>query len=996
VTRRTDPDSNHEDFTYNSAGQVLTDTDRNGHTTSFAYDSLGRVITITYPGTGTPTVHIGYDSAGDVTHVTDEVGDTTTYTYDNAGRVLTSQDPVQAAASKDTAYAYDAAGNQTSMTDALGHVTSYTYDARNRLTAVIDPVNQGTTHQISYGYDSAGNRTSATDQLGHTTSYGYDGDNRPTTVTDPLNHTTTYTYDSAGELTAVNDPNGNTTSYSYDNLGELQSKTLPGTAPGSSGSPVPVTTTYTYDPDGNVTGIADAMGHSWSKSYDNLNRLTSETSHPSMFSQITTSYGYDTVGNRTSLTDGLGHITSYTYDSRNRLSTEVQPSGGGTTTYTYDNHSRLLTLTDPDNNTTTYGYSAADHVTTETDPRGKITTYAYDVAGNLTQKTDRDNRVTQYGYDADNRPTTETWVSSSPANTVTMTYDIAGRETAVQDANSHYTLGYDNANRLTSVDNSGTTGDPHVILTYTYDNAGNRTSLDDSLGGLTSYTYDVRNELTTLTQSGSGVTAKRADFAYDAAGRTTSLIRYANLAGTSTVLATAYGYDNADRLTTITHETALSGGTVRASYGYTLDTANRLTSESRTWASGASSDTVSYSYTNNDQLTGVTHTNGSFSSESFGYDANGNRNTTGYSTGTGNRLSSDGTYNYGYDDEGNLTSKTNISTGNQTLYKWDFRNRLTEVDSVISGVNTMLATYTYDALDRRIGVSEGGSATWTVFDGVSPILDFNGSGTQVARYLDGPTAAGVDGVLARETSGGTVAWYLQDRLGTVRDIVDNTGALIDHIDYGVFGNVVSESSTANGDRFKFAGMQYDAVIGLYFDNARWYGPELGSFVSQDPLGFDGGDENLDRYVGNAPINGIDPSGSQAPQKSKPRPMSPVEIYLRAKAAAGETYTSSSPGAVMKWKVPRIPYPNPGMGEFTGSFGPLPAPTEPELTNVCVPPIELPSGERPIQGPPSPFPVVDLGPFKWSPIHNPSESQDPNLKLLDDILYPTRPGRRRRR
>jgi YD repeat-containing protein len=76
-----------------------------------------------------------------------------------------------------------------------------------------------------------------------------------------------------------------------------------------------------------------------------------------------------------------------------------------------------MALTDLVNNTTSYGYAAANRVTTETDPRGKVTTYAYDVVGNLTQKTDRDNRVIQYGYDADNRPTTETWFSSSPANT---------------------------------------------------------------------------------------------------------------------------------------------------------------------------------------------------------------------------------------------------------------------------------------------------------------------------------------------------------------------------------------------------------------------------------------------------------------------------------------------------------------------------------------------------------------------------------------------------
>jgi RHS repeat-associated protein len=393
-----------------------------------------------------------------------------------------------------------------------------------------------------------------------------------------------------------------------------------------------------------------------------------------------------------------------------------------------------------------------------------------------------------------------------------------------------------------------------------YDNVGNRASLTDSLGGVNSYTYDVRDELTSLTQSGTGVAAKRVDFAYDAAGRRTSLTRYSNLSGTTTVLVTANTYDGANRLTNLTHETSLTGGTVVASYGYTLDDANRLTQEAHTWNSGASSDTLGYTYTNNDQLTAVTHTNGSFANESFSYDANGNRNSIGYSTSTGNRLSSDGTFNYSYDDEGNLTSKTAISTGNQTLYTWDYRNRLSEADQVVGGVRSVVATYTHDALDRRIGVSEGGAATWTMYDATRPVLDLNNSGTQTARYLNGPRPAGVDAVLARETSSGVVAWYLADRLGTVRDLVDNTGAAIDHIDYGSFGSLINESSPSSGDRFKFADLDYDAATGLYFATHRAEEPSLGRWTTEDPIGFAGSDSNLYRYIHNHPADSVDPYG----------------------------------------------------------------------------------------------------------------------------------------
>ena len=54
--------------------------------------------------------------------------------------------------------------------------------------------------------------------------------------------------------------------------------------------------------------------------------------------------------------------------------------------------------------------------------------------------------------------------------------------------------------------------------------------------------------------------------------------------------------------------------------------------------------------------------------------------------------------------------------------------------------------------------------------------------------------------------------------------------MLDHIVYDSFGNIVTETDAANGDRFKFAGMQYDATTGQYYDHARWYSPAIGRFA----------------------------------------------------------------------------------------------------------------------------------------------------------------------
>jgi RHS repeat-associated protein len=178
-----------------------------------------------------------------------------------------------------------------------------------------------------------------------------------------------------------------------------------------------------------------------------------------------------------------------------------------------------------------------------------------------------------------------------------------------------------------------------------------------------------------------------------------------------------------------------------------------------------------------------------------------------------------------------------------------------------------VATYTYNALDQRIGIDDSGTQTWTVYDGPSadaePYADFNGSGTLTERYVHGPgvvNGAVVDELLARTSSGGTTAWYLTDKLDSVDNIVSSSGTVLDTIVYDSFGNITAQSNASNGDRFKFAGMQYDSTTGQYYDHARAYDQSLGRFTSLDPMGFAAGDMDLYRYVANDPTHATDPTG----------------------------------------------------------------------------------------------------------------------------------------
>ena len=394
-------------------------------------------------------------------------------------------------------------------------------------------------------------------------------------------------------------------------------------------------------------------------------------------------------------------------------------------------------------------------------------------------------------------------------------------------------------------------------LTYGYDANGNVTSTADSLGGTVNYTYDVRNELTNETLSGTGLSPQAVAFGYDAAGRLTSLNRYSNLAETQTVATTTYGYDHANQMTSIVDQNA--AGTTLVSYGYTYDAAGRLTHEARTWASGASTDTLTYGYTNNNQLTSVTHTNAAFASESFAWDANGNATGTGFATGAGNEQTSSPGYTYTYDASGNTITSTNTSTGDVWTYGYDFRNRLTSaVEKSSTGTVLESQGFTYDPLDNRIETTTNGVSTWTLYSGASPIMDFTGAGALAVRYLPGPM-----GVLSRQTASGTVSWYLADRLGTVGNLIDNSGNIIDHVDFSAFGVVLAETNPSAGDRMMgFAGLERDPVSGLNLAVERAQNPGTGRWTSQDPLSFAAGDANLYRYVGNGVTQANDTEGTQ--------------------------------------------------------------------------------------------------------------------------------------
>ncbi|QDU60279.1 tRNA(Glu)-specific nuclease WapA precursor [Planctomycetes bacterium Pan216] len=101
---------------------------------------------------------------------------------------------------------------------------------------------------------------------------------------------------------------------------------------------------------------------------------------------------------------------------------------------------------------------------------------------------------------------------------------------------------------------------------------------------------------------------------------------------------------------------------------------------------------------------------------------------------------------------------------------------------------------------------------------------------------------------------------MTDHLGTVRDLVNNAGAIVNHIDYSAFGTILAQTDTSMGDRIGFTGREIDNGTQLYYYRARFYNSSMGRFISMDPISFAGHQTNLYTYVANSPTITTDPTG----------------------------------------------------------------------------------------------------------------------------------------
>jgi len=189
---------------------------------------------------------------------------------------------------------------------------------------------------------------------------------------------------------------------------------------------------------------------------------------------------------------------------------------------------------------------------------------------------------------------------------------------------------------------------------------------------------------------------------------------------------------------------------------------------------------------------------------------------------------------------------------NTTSYAWDFENRLTSVTLPGSGGTV---SFKYDPFGRRTYKSSSSGTSVFAYDGDNLVEEANASGAVVARYSQG---LNIDEPLAMLRSAAT-SYYHADGLGSISSLSNAAGSIANTYTYDSFGKLTASTGSLVNS-FQYTARESDAETGLYYYRARYYNPTLQRFISEDPIGLNGGDVNFYPYVGNSPTNLADPFG----------------------------------------------------------------------------------------------------------------------------------------
>jgi RHS repeat-associated protein len=814
-------------FEYNAFGKVTLTTDPNGRKFGYEYASNGidllavgalsagaaeRLISVRYDDRHRPvsiTSAAGgsssyeYNARGQVTKATDALGRATAYSYDALGSLVNVEMPGGAR----YAFTYDALGRLASATDPLGDTLGYEYDAADRRTRVL--YSDGTTDEYAYHLLDL---TQVKDREGHTTQLTFDAERQVTQLIDALGQTAKLERGLDGTLASITDASGQMTQWIRDLQGRAVSKLF---ADGSS-------LRLEYEANGDrLHSVTDARGQVTVYEYNPDDTLSKIAHNKSLTPTAAVSFKYDAAYQRVvSMTDGTGE-TSYTYHPLS----DAKPGAGA-----------LASVTSP--------VAGAQGMT-------DTVSYDYDVLGRGVRQSVNGEEQTA-SYDAADRVTTVSNAldafTASYADTTARPHEIASNHgpralLAYYEAKAH--------GRLRQIDVTKPSGQPLAHFGYQYDRRGQIAAFAESYldKELPAFQSSATSGLALPSSRSKGERPPPSDGS-DGMGLRTSLNPALWLMLGALLL-----------LACLCARRRLSAALVPLLVPVVM--VSSCSEPLRRVANGNAQLNV-YHYDEIARLTSVTIQE----STATGAAGSGKVASVGYGL-------SGPSYQYGYDARSNLTSITaqgktqslkytatnaleaaaydangNPEQLDDTKYDWDAQDRLVKI---IAGDRQ--SDFSYDGLDRIVRIVERRAGKvekdhaygWC---GAVRCLERDNlqSGSPVSKQYFG------QGFIA----GGKRYYYVTDHLGSVRQLVDDTGRVRAQYDYDPYGRATKLRGDLDSD-VQYAGYFQHAPSGLALALYRAYDPTHGRWLNRDPIQ-EAGDLNMYAYTAGDPVNRTDPLG----------------------------------------------------------------------------------------------------------------------------------------
>ncbi len=840
LLRVTDALGQAEHFRYDD--EILTSrTDRNGHRHYWSFDRRGEIARCTTRWQEGGLMREEFRYQAGVTRSADALGNVTTYVIEG-DKVVEEID----ALGNSKKWSFNLEGEVISHTDALGNTTYYDYDEWGYCKAVIYP-NGGSEH---YHYENH-ELVIASNLLGATWFWAYGEDGHPKHVLGPNNELTRFRYED-DLLREVKDRYGRVTSFHYDAAFNLRRVVFPDGGEAdwqydirgrlvSAHSPLKEQVTYTYDALGRVKRIGHDDGNFMQLEFDGEGNITKAND---LHRRIRFSY---TPSGKLLSRREEGTEVRFSYDCMERLE-QIENEQGSFYRFRYDRVGRVSEESGFDGLTRRYERDAVGNVTQVHAPDGKSARYFYDRGGNL-------NQVIYHGGEEE-----------------VYTYNHAGDLIEAVNAYGRVQFKRNSLGRVVrEIQDLGE-------VKSTYDRKGRRTGITSSLGADIRFDRNREGQIAGVS-AGNGKSEWTAQLSYDLLGLELERILPGGVRSTW----------KRDRMGRPKEHRIGRGDRLLRHRSYHWDYNERLAGIS----DKLTERSVYFSYDSFSRLSQAMYQGEGWNHRFPDEIGNlfGEEKRTDRTYGPSGGLLKDKNYAYTYDSLGNLVYKE--GNGEEWYYRWYPTGMLREV----ARPDGKRVEFTYDALGRRISKTFDGKITQWLWDGNVPLHEWvedlerksgeqdPGKGTSLEASGQKPSGErlsgeATSGEASTEASGSLTTWVFEEGsfapmaklegseswsivcnyLGTPQQMYDQKGNLVWDVEIDTFGKIRKQRRGSPADcPFRFPGQYEDEEIGLYYNRFRYYSPESGTYLSQDPIKFAGNNPNIYAYVKDS-NSWVDPLG----------------------------------------------------------------------------------------------------------------------------------------